>query len=315
MTEKKKPYFVPQESLFQQANKTEEVSIKSDPVTVPETKPDRQEVSVKKEAYLPTILVKDLPSKFLAYPKGVEISYQPYRFGELKKFAQSKLSIKQRYEFILEGIIVSGMEKTALTFNDFIFIALLRKLSSIGVHDIQITFNCSKCGFENKHHVELDKLDFDEIQAPELPAYVTINGKDLTFTPLTVNDFFNLFREGKENDPVGILAMQCRSHRFKEAYDIIYGANTEDSQLLEELNKIFHHGLATLKIPCKNRDAVVSEFVDGIEVEKNVPCDYVNHIDLGSPDLLVQPFRGPGGAPKNSIRFGSRTETKPAGNQ
>lgn len=300
---KKKPFFVPQEMQVQpqQAQKAE-VSVPT-PLTT-----EQPESTIKKtpeSPYLPTIVLKNVPSKFLAYPKGVEISYQPYKFGELKKFSQSKLSLKQRYEFILDGIIVSGMDKMQITFNDFLYIALLRKMSSIGVHDVQITFNCGKCGFENKHHVQLDKLDFDEIQVPELPAHLSINGKDLTFTPLTVGDFFTLFREGKENDAVGILAVQCRSHHFKEAYDIIFGANTEDSELLEELNKVFYHGLATMKIPCINKEATVTEVIDGLEIEKTVHCDYVNKIELGSPELIVQPFRGPGGATKNRLRFGN----------
>lgn len=299
MSVSKKPLFVPQE--LQKA----EVSIPTNPAEKISTPTQAQ------EAYLPTIVLQKLPSNFLPYPKGTEISYHPYKFGELKKFAQSKLSIKQRYEFILDGIFVSGMEKNKLTFNDFLFIALLRKMSSIGVHDVIVKFKCNKCNFENEHHVSLNALDFDEIKVPELPANIVIHDKEMAFTPLTVEDFFTLFREGKENDPVGILAVQCRSHKFKEAYDIIFDANPEDSELLDELNKMFYHGLATMKFPCTNKEANVTERIDGLEIEKTVHCDYENKIELGDPELIVQPFRGNRRAPKDRIRFGSRDVDKP----
>lgn len=300
-TATKKPFFLPPEMQQEQ----EAAKVDAPPVSVPST--TEKEPASLPEPYLPLINLKTLPSQHIPYPKGVDISYHPYKFGELKKFAQSKLSIKQRYEFILDGIIVNGMEKTKLTFNDFLFIALMRKMSSIGVHEISISFKCGKCGHENQHHIMLDQLGFNEIKVPDLPARITVNNKELEFSPLTVADFFTLFKEGKEQDPVSVLAIQCRSHPMKEAYAILFEANPEDSELLEELNKIFFHGLETMKIPCTNKEAPETEVIDGVEVEKTVHCDFTNHIDLGDPGLIVQPFRGSGRTPKDRIQFGSRT--------
>lgn len=310
----KKPFFVPQEmqkEVTQPALVEAPPAQVNNPVAEVVPKLDNPPTVEKKEPYLPVINLSDLPSKFLAYPKGVEISYHPYKFGELKKFSQSKLSLKQRYEFILDGIIVNGMKKEKLTFNDFLYIALLRKLSSVGAYEILIKFNCIKCGFENNHHVKLDALEFDDIEVPELPAHLVINDKELSFSPLTVEDFFALFKEGKESDPTGILAMQCRNRHFKEAYDIIFNANPEDSELLDELNRMFYHGLATMKIGCKNKDALVKDIIDGIEIEKNVHCEHINKIELGDPDLIVQPFRRDGRTAKDRIRFGNGVKDKP----
>jgi hypothetical protein len=308
MAESKKPFFVPQE-LQTQTESLIQPSLETVTAQVTEEKPTKN--VEKKEPYLPVVNLKQLPSKFLPYPQGVEISYSPYKFGELKKFSQSKLSIKQRYEFILEGITVSGMDKEDLTFQDFLFIALLRKMSSVGNNDLLITFNCLKCEHKNQHHIMLDALDFDEIEVPELPAILEIKDHEMSFTPLTLKDFFTLFKEGKEKDSVAILAAQCRSHEFEQAYDILFGANPEDSQVLEELNKVFYHGLATLRLKCQNKEAPTSEFIDGVEIEKLVHCDFENRIELGDPDLIVQPFCGDRRTPKDRIRFGSGSKNKP----
>ncbi len=313
----KKPFFVPQELQKETQPALVQPSLVTPPVSAEQVNipaPVEQNVvpvEKKEQPYLPVINLTNLPSNFLSYPKGTEISYHPYTFGELKKFSQSKLSLKQRYEFILDGIIVNGMKKEKITFNDFLYIALLRKISSIGVHEVSVKFHCSKCNFENEHHVKLDALDFDSIEVPDLPAHLVINNKELSFTPLTVEDFFALFKEGKESDPTGIMAMQCRNKHFKEAYDIIFNANPEDSELLDELNKLFYHGLATMKIPCENKDAVVKDYIDGIEVEKNVHCGHINLLELGDPDLIVLPFRRDGRTAKDRIRFGSGDANKP----
>jgi hypothetical protein len=293
----KKPFFIPPEM---------QPTVEVNPVVEkPAIQNTVEKQESKKEPYLPVINLTDIPSKFLPYPQGVEISYYPYKFGELKKFAQSKLSIKQRYEFILDGILVTGMPKEKLTFNDFLFIALLRKMSSVGVQDISVKFKCLKCNFENTHHVKLNQLDFDGLDIPSLPATIVINNKEMSFSPLTVEDFFSLFREGKENDPVGILSMQCRNLTFKQSYDLIYNANPEDSEMLDELNTMFYHGLATMSIPCENKEALEKELLDGVEIEKNVHCKYINKIELGDPDLIVQPFRRDGRTAKDRIRFGN----------
>ncbi|MFA5071270.1 MAG: hypothetical protein WC511_02755 [Candidatus Pacearchaeota archaeon] len=262
--------------------------------------------------YLPLVNVEDLPSNFLPYPKGVEIAYCPYTYGELKKFAQSKLSVKQRYEFILEGIKVSGMPKEKLTYQDFLFIALLRKLSSVGVSDISIKYACLKCGFENNSHVKLDTLDFNYMNIPELPANIVVKDQEMSFTPLTIEDYFNLYKEGKDKDSVYIMAAQCRSHNLKAAHEILYSANPEDSELLNELDNMFFHGLKPLKFLCENKEAKEVEVVDGVEIEKNVHCDFTNLVELGDASLIVQPFRGDREPVKNRIQFGNRNENKPA---
>jgi len=203
------------------------------------------------------------------------------------------------------------MDKENLTFNDFLFLALLRKMSSVGIQDISVKYRCAKCNFENTEHIQLDKLDFDDMEVPDLPAHLIINNKEVSFTPLTVKDFFLLFKEGKEKDPVSILAVQCRNMHFKEACDLLYNANPEDSELLEELNKMFYHGLATMKFSCQNKEAKETEMLDGIEIEKNVHCKFTNYIELGDPDLIVQPFRRDGRTAKDRIRFGSGNADKP----
>lgn len=268
---------------------------------------------VERSTYLPQVKVEDLPSNFLPYPENVEIAYLPYTYGELKKFAQSKLTTKQRYEFILDGIIVSGMAKEKLTYQDFLFIALLRKLSSVGVSDILVKYQCAKCGFENSNHVKLDELDFNYLEVPALPANVVIKNQDVSFTPLTVEDYFTLYREGKDKDLTAIMAIQVRSHNFKAAYDLLYGANTEDSELINEIDKLFFHGLKPLKFLCANKEMQTVEIIDGEEIEKKVHCDFTNSVELEDTTIIVQPFRRDTEPVKNRIRFGNRDGDKPSG--
>jgi len=301
----KKPIFTPNTGVMQNPLIKAEVTETQNSEQAPET-----EKSKTKQPYLPVVKVNDLPSRYSPYPSGTEISYHPYTFGELKKFSQSKLSIKQRYEFILEGILVTGIKKEQITFHDFLFLAMLRKLSSVGVGSITVKYRCNKCGFENSNQVQFDTLEFEDMKVPEFPAYMEINGKEMEFTPITVGDYFTLFKEGKDKDQVAVPAIQCRNLGFSEAYDLIYKANPEDSEMLNELDKMFYHGLKSLKFPCQNKEAVEMEMLEGVEIEKTVHCDYTNQIELEDTGLIVQPFRGNGESPKDRIRFGNRAGNK-----
>lgn len=80
----------------------------------------------------PEIEVKELPSKFLPYPKGTKITYRPYLFGEVKKFNQGQQSTSQAWALIASGIKCS-FDVNELTLSDLRYIGLLRKISTFGL--------------------------------------------------------------------------------------------------------------------------------------------------------------------------------------
>ena len=89
---------------------------------------------------MPLVEVTQLPSGFIAYPEGVKISYRPYVFGEIKKFNQSNMSKLNAYELAMQGVVVEGMPKDDITFADMLYIALLRKISSLGDTSFSVSF-------------------------------------------------------------------------------------------------------------------------------------------------------------------------------
>ena len=67
--------------------------------------------------YMPVVQVKSLPSQFTPYKllvKNPEIQYKPYKYGEIKKMNQSKMSVKQLFKEVLNGIICN-FDKELLT--------------------------------------------------------------------------------------------------------------------------------------------------------------------------------------------------------
>lgn len=256
--------------------------------------------SLEHEHLLPYIQLtqNQLPSQGLAYPKGFELIYRPYTFGEIQKINQSKLSNKQKLTFVLEGIKTS-FDKELLTLSDLSYIALLRKISTLGGHKVNVTFKCGKCRQEITEAIDFGTsqsiIEFQDILAPELPICITFsNNKEYKFKPITFKSFSKILEEGLEHDTIALIAHQCiNPHQYDELYKVIENSTYEDQILLEELDKYLEHNIKPIKITCKN-------------VVGGQACHHVNSVELSGGEALLLPFRESKKSPSSRIRFGSQ---------
>ena len=133
--------------------------------------------------FLPEVKMKvnGLPSRGIPYPNGASIKHRPFTFGEIKKISQSKLDTKEKFEFILSGIDCS-FDKLDLTLPDFMYIGLLRKISTLGTTEGILVVKCPKCNKEHNERLEIgsakSKIDFHDMKAPALPIIIEMSDKN-----------------------------------------------------------------------------------------------------------------------------------------
>lgn len=255
-------------------------------IKVPETKLD-VEVDKNNEALLdglPTIQVKELPSKGLPYPKGWSISYRVYKFGEIKTYNQSKLGVKDELAFVLEGIKTS-FDKLSLTLSDLLYIGFLRKLSSLGAVEYAKQYNCYKCGSVNELKFSTKDIYFEDLSMEKLPVVATLSVGELHFNPLTIKQYFELIDEDKHTSDIDIMAAQCLNKSKEEARRIIYNLLPEDGETMNEVDKLLYHDIKPLDHKCKN-------------------CSVINVSELNSGGTIIYPFREHKVDVSNKIRFG-----------
>lgn len=277
--------------------------------TVVETKPVSQP-----DKYVPKYdkPISGLPSGGKPYPKTLEIKYRPYTFGEVKTVNQtgrSNFSTKDRINQILDGVKVSeGFDIQDLTLQDVLFLGFLRKRSTFVKQDkVSIAHFCEGCKRATEFLLsENEQLDFNEIKAPALPVSFEMHGEEFQFSPITVKNYFNYIDlaiagidQNKEYDPASaIMAAQCISHSFEDAYKAIFNANPQESKLLDEIDVLLNHDIKPIKFNCRNKK--------GDQI-----CNHESLIKLDEVDRLVLPFRGEHEElTSSSLNFGSRPRIK-----
>ncbi len=236
---------------------------------------------------LPEIAVKTLPSGFKPYPKGAKIIYVPYTFGELVKFNQSKLPAMERMEQILSGIYCTGFDKHGLTFSDYLFIGLLRRISTFGSNRFVIRYKCPACSKQNEVYMQESEIEFDDLSAPELPVVATLSKGEYEFQPLTVGQYFELCNKGLEEDETSGMAMQVVNHPFDQAVKDITSITGDDIAIVQDVDRYLYHGMKQMEVECKD--------------EK---CKKHALIDLEGDDTFIYPFRQSSESERDAIRFG-----------
>jgi hypothetical protein len=260
--------------------------------------------------------IKELPSQGKAYPPKLEVRYRPYLFGEVKRINQSghkAFSPRDRIMEILAGVQCShGFDPLDLTLQDVLYIGFLRKRATfVKADQILIPHYCRACrkkaNFllrENQH------LEFRDIKAPSLPIRFKMHGEEFAFQPLTVRRYMEYLDAGAQaaasdqewDDSAAIMAAQCSSHGFEEAYKAVFNAAPDEAELIEAADDHLNHELMPLKLPCPNKKA------DG------TVCGAENELKLDEVDRLVLPFRGGAeepGAP--GLHFGPGAAHQPPG--
>lgn len=256
------------------------------PELPPRQQPNKEVKPLEKEgvSFAPIINVRTLPSKMLPYPKGAGITYRPYLYGEVKGLSSSKLTALQMVQYAMEGVTTS-FDKQLLTLSDAIFIALLRKISTLGTTKFTVGYECDGCEKPQKFTIPSDEIEFEDLSMDKLPVVARLTAGELKFSPLTFGGYAKMVEEGRVGDPVWALAYMCCSLPLEEAYKVLYGAPPADMEVLEEVDRLLYHGV-------KSREEVCPA------------CKAVNYVELDGGDVFIGPFRESSQPRESRIRFG-----------
>jgi hypothetical protein len=256
-----------------------------------------------------------MPSKNITYPIETEglIFFESYFWAEVKKLNQDELPSELLWDFILEGIN-TPFDKNLLTIPDFFYLALLRRLETVGMTKFQVNIKCYnflkdddgdyigktnskgkfvpvKCNEMNSYIIEDGEINYDDIRLTreQLPIIIPINDEKYHFTPMTIADAKALLEKDLYDDEIARLAIQCRNKTFEEAYEVFKSRNVsfEDGSPLDELEDIFYHRLLPINRVCGNPN-----------------CKQDIKIQLDGGGIIIMPFRESGYNVRDRIIFG-----------
>lgn len=251
--------------------------------------PDQPKKQSESHHVSPMITIKctDLPSKGLPYPVGSEASYRPLTFGEVSVLAESKMSHSKNMDFLLEGIETSFDEQD-LTLSDFLYLCLLRKMSTCETPKVQSSKFCTSCRKKSIFVFDIHELDFHDLKAEKLP--ITLN-KEIEFAPITISKYKELVTLGKEEDPVYVLAAACISMNLEDAHEMAYNSTASRAKTLQKIDELLYHGVKPYTYKCGNK---VDDVVCGNEISVSL---------LGGEGDL-KPFRDADSTDEDVIEFG-----------
>ncbi|QIG71455.1 peptidase domain-containing protein [Rhizobium phage RHph_TM39] len=240
------------------------------------------------KSHLPIIQVRDLPSKFLPYPKGSTVKYVPFTYGELQKFSSSKLSLRDRFLFVLDGITTEGFDKNDLSYYDFLYVSSLRKISSFSHTKFTSRFRCNSCEESNSQTHELSNIEFSDIQVPALPAVIPVGDDiDLHIMPLSVGNYLKIDFDEDEDEDKGleIFARSVSNLPYSTAKGIIENATGDLLDMLNYVDKMMYLGRQSIETKCSH-------------------CGADNHLAMEDINDLIFPFRQSAESVRNVVRFG-----------
>lgn len=239
--------------------------------------------------FVPSVVVDDLPSRFVPYPEGSKISYKPYTFGEVLNVNDSHLSLKQQFHQVLEGIETVGFDREQLTVPDFLFIGLQRKISTLDTTQFTAAFLCRNpdCKAPNQIDLNTAMFNFEYMAAPKLP--VTLKdfpglGK-CVFDPLRVMEYLELAESERGDHNAYMLARMCRNQDFDTACDLFFNATGQAARMLRKVDAHLFHGLNPIPVHCPK-------------------CDQPSELKLDGWEAILIPFRGQGESDEDILTFG-----------
>lgn len=239
---------------------------------------------------IPRFKVSQVPSQGKVYPEDWEISYSPYSFGEIKFLNSGDISETDKFKYMLKGIYTSFPVRE-LTLFDFLYITLLRKISTLGEDIASFSYKCSNCKKVANNIIKPKDLQFEDIIDEDFPLVVNLSVGELIFYPLTVDNYMKLIQMKKHNDEVAGFAINVSNMEFEKAYEIIFNSvNPEDMYILDQVDELMFHGLKPVEVECKH-------------------CKAINHVSVEGGSVLINPFRESGESVKHAIRFGLSNES------
>lgn len=245
----------------------------------------------------PTTSVKlsKLPSKGMTYQEGASISFRTYGYGEVKKIASSNLSEKEAFAIVLSGIN-TNFDKNLITFGDFMYLSIFRKIATLGTAKVQVPYKSPVNGTTMLHTFSVDELEVEDLECPELPLNLTMSdGNILEFMPLTVGDVLKLLEKGKIKDATSLMAAQVRNLKFEDAHAYIHSVtNNDDLVNLGEVESLLGHSLKPIVVQCTEKDKNDREVTTAVSIR------------LEGRQALLLPFREQGVPSRSGISFGKR---------
>ena len=240
---------------------------------------------------LPEIQVGQLPSKFLPYPTGSKVYYKPYTWAEIEYLNASKVDSVTLYDYILGGIRTENFDKADLTMMDFYYIALLRKLSSLGTAQFSMTY--SAFGGTHTKIASSEDLDFDDLNIPALPITAKLNNGSLSFSPITIRKYRQLVSLNLADDDISLMAAQC-TLPLEESLEIAKTWYGSDLSTLDKVDRLLHHDIK----PIKDRISISRPYpiFDNTKPESDINVRYTMEykeveINVNDTKTLILPFR------------------------
>ena len=209
-----------------------------------------------------SIQVIDLPSKFLPYPEGSKIFYKPYSFNELEMWSNSNtMSKAERFSLGLAGITTVGFDKCDLDFNDYVYIQVLRKLSTFNDTLFNLPYKCPSCELDVVETKNLAELEFSDIKVPKLPVKVILEDKtELSFSVKTINTIMSLpedLNELEDGKIIHELSSKIINMDYNQAKEIIGNVeNGNDINLMAEVYDLLDFGSNTIDCLCPKCETV-----------------------------------------------------------
>lgn len=254
---------------------------------------------------LPQYEIKELPSRFIPYPKGVKIYVTPLTAGAAMNIAMVGRTNIDLMKETLDGIKTEGIPKNLLTPQDILFLGVYRNLVSSKHDKITVRTFCPKCLKENEESKSLSAIKFKEIEGFDPDCYpiqvdfdnytmwfsfltykdfefcmTKYNGHKLQQTALQIIKYTNKMTNETIKKPEFTLNSKDKTTGAIELYvenlrKILYNFVDEDKDTLEEvLNILEDYSLQPIEVQCQDE-----------------LCKNIYNINIDDKDVLILPFR------------------------
>jgi hypothetical protein len=253
-----------------------------------------------------TFKVSSLPSEFKCYPEGVEVRYSNYEFDDFEIINNDLVDLYDRYAQMLKGIVTKGMSKQSLTFGDFLFISVQRKLNAFGAKTFKIPYWCPHCKQDGEYTFSLEDIAFEGLKyaMPLKVRFYSYPDEEYLFQPHTIGDvlmmlenevYYQYTEDGVlvqdvQGNPIqdvkSVLASSCVNLDFNTAYQRIASiSDYRDYETLTQLSSILYHGLSPFEFTCQNIVKFIPSDSSKQVNENNVSNKEEKEDDSNSPIL------------------------------
>lgn len=284
-------------------------------------------VPTKTDTKTPKFNVSVLPSGFYPYPnqKKETVNIKPYDWQAVKFLRESKLTLIEEWNFILEHIETS-FEKKLLTLQDFFYLALKIRMETVGSNKFDVTVNCKnkvykniivdgvqelhelECSHPNTYTLFDKQVGYDDLKIKDNEVLeIEVLDKWYQFTPMTIKDAEFLHSNGLFGNSNAQIAVQCRNADFdiffeileKEKIDLIQGQN------LESIEYIFYHGI--LPVTEQLLEDITGDTKEPLVCEK---CKQNVSVFLDGGGTIIRPFRKSGLDTSSGVRFSTKVKSE-----